>query len=216
MALARLGNRIAPPRYVLFVIVAVAGWFAWRHWVPGSNWKDAVAMAFDMGALVFIGSLIPLLRDSDPDTIRRHARENDANRGIILLLTSLLTVVVMIAIAGELKGAKSGETLSMVKLVATLVLIWLFANTVYALHYAHLFYSEADGKDAGGLEIPECETPRYGDFAYFAFTLGMTFQTSDVQITGRSIRAVALLHSAAAFIFNIGVIAFTINTIGGS
>jgi uncharacterized membrane protein len=212
----RLGNRIAPPRYVLFLVLMLAGYAAYRHFVPGAPRPEALAMGFDGAAAAFLVSLVPLLRDSKPDEIRRHARDNDANRMLVLVITSVLTLVVMAAIAGELKPAASGDHAAGIKLVVTLVLIWLFANSVYALHYAHLFYHDkADGSDCGGMDFPGTATPDYVDFAYFAFTLGMTFQTSDVAITARPVRVVALLHSAAAFVFNIGVIAFIINTLGG-
>jgi uncharacterized membrane protein len=175
-------------------------------------------MAFDGAALVFLASLIPLLRDATPASMRAAAKANDANRVTILVLTTVLTAVAMAAIAGELDDARAGDIVAIVKLVGTLLLIWLFANTVYALHYAHLFYKQAepDGADAGGLEFPGTKAPRYGDFAYFAFTLAMTFQTSDVAITGPAMRHIALVHSFAAFLFNIGLIAFTINVLAGS
>lgn len=114
-------------------------------------------------------------------------------------------------------GARAGHALSIVKLVASLLLIWLFANSTYALHYAHDYYAATpDGAIKGGLEFPGTPSPSYSDFAYFAFTLGMTFQTSDVAITAPALRRVALLHCFAAFVFNIGVIAFTINALGGA
>lgn len=212
-----MGNRIAPRRFLLFLAVLVGGYFAYRGaWA--ARWTDAAAMAFDVAALVFLVSLIPLLRDSSADAIRAHAALNDANRPLILVVTSFLTMVAMAAIAGELDGARHGESTAMVKLVGTLFLIWLFANSVYALHYAHAYYtrSEGTGEDAGGIEFPGTTTPGYGDFLYFACTLGMTFQTSDANITASGIRRVALLHSFAAFVFSIGVIAFTINVLGGS
>jgi uncharacterized membrane protein len=153
--------------------------------------------------------------------MRRHAGENDANRLMVLIITSLLTVVVMIAVSGELRHVRGGDPFAVAKLVGTLVLIWLFANSVYALHYAHDFYRRggqgAEGSgDARGLDFPGTKTPSYPDFAYFAFTLGMTFQTSDVAVTAPGLRQVVILHSFAAFIFNIGVIAFTINVLGGN
>jgi uncharacterized membrane protein len=167
---------------------------------------------------VFLASVVPLLQQCSADAMRRHAAENNANRMLVLLLTTLLTLVAMAAITGELKGAQKGEALPMIKLVATLLLVWLFANCVYAIHYAHAYYAadEDSGKDRGGLDFPGTRSPDYWDFSYFAFTLGMTFQTSDVDITSGGVRKVALLHSFAAFVFNIGVIAFTINVLGGS
>jgi uncharacterized membrane protein len=214
---AGIGNRIAPARFLLFLLVLGAGFAAYRMFWPADDWLDAGAMAFDAAAAVFVLSLWPLLRDSSAADMRHHAARNDANRLVILGLTSILTVVAMAAIAGEMKGARSGELAPIVKLVGTLLLIWLFANSVYALHYAHVFYSVdgVGGRDRGGISFPGTDTPDYWDFAYFAFTLGMTFQTSDVEVRSRSIRKVAILHCFAAFVFNIGVIAFTINVLGG-
>ncbi len=213
-----VGNRIAPWRFLVFLAVLVGGFLAYRWVWPRSNVSDAAAMAFDGAAFVFLALLIPLLRGSSPESMRDHAAKNDANRPLILIVTSLVTIVALAAIAGELDGARHGQLASIVKLVGTMLLIWLFANSVYALHYAHAFYTysdETDG-DAGGIEFPATKTPSYGDFLYFAFTLGMTFQTSDTDITATSIRRIALLHSFAAYIFSIGLIAFTINVIGGS
>ena len=213
----RLGNRIAPPRFVLFLILLPLALFGYRAIMHTAEWLDPLAMAFDFAAAVFLLTLVPLLRASEAADIRLHAAENDANRVIVLAVTTLLTFAVMAAITGELKGAQDHDPAAMAKLIGTLLLIWLFANTVYALHYAHLFYSRADGtgKDAAGIDFPGTKTPDYKDFAYFAGTLGMTFQTSDVTISAPRIRHVVLLHSFAAFVFNIGVIAFTINTLGG-
>lgn len=212
-----IGNKIAPPRFLLFVVLLPVAFLVYRQLSGSTDWKDCVAMAFDAAALVFFVSLWPLLRDSKVDDIRRHAVANNANRLLVLIITSLLTFVVMIAISGELKHVHDGAQLAPVKLVATLLLIWLFANTVYTLHYAHAYYTpgEEAASDAGGLGFPDTKTPSYADFAYFSFTLGMTFQTSDVDITAPGVRQVALLHSFAAFVFNIGVIAFTINVLGG-
>jgi uncharacterized membrane protein len=213
-----VGNRIAPRRFLLFLALLVGGYFAYRAVWPTAKWSDAAAMAFDAAAIVFLGSLIPLLRDSDADTIRDHAAKNNANRPLILVVTTFLTFVAMAAISGELQDAGSGEWPAVVKLVATLFLIWLFANSIYALHYAHAYYTRSDETDgdARGIEFPGTKTPGYDDFLYFSCTLGMTFQTSDTDITAAGIRRIALLHSFAAFIFNIGVIAFTINVLGGA
>ncbi len=218
----RLGQRIAPPRFILFLVLLATGALGWRGFAGAQGWAEPLAMGFDFAAIAFLVSLWPLLRDCDVATMRRHSEENDANRVVILLITSVLTVVIMAAIAGELPQASAGNHLAMARLIGTLALTWAFANMVYALHYAHLYYMAGDedgqdgAKDRGGLDIPGTRIPDYLDFAYFAFTLGMTFQTSDIQITSRPVRRIATLHSFAAFVFNIGVIAFTINALGGS
>lgn len=212
----RIGNRLAPARFVLFLALLPAGFFAYRALIPTKEWGDAAAIAFDAAALIFLASLLPLVRYSDENQMRAHAAANDANRMLVLVLTTLLGFAVMAAIYGEMPQAREGDHLAAAKLIGTLLLIWLFANTVFTLHYAHAYYTQSDeAVDIGGLDFPGTVMPDYRDFAYFAFTLGMTFQTSDVSINAPGIRRVVLLHSFGAFVFNIGVIAFAINVLGG-
>lgn len=195
----------------------VAGFFGHHALFHPTGWTESATLAFDLAAAVFVVSLVPLLKDSGPEMIRQHADANEANRTLVLIVTALVTLVVMAAIAGELPGARDGDLFAVAKLVVTLLLIWLFANCVYALHYAHVFYTAAPDQagDRGGIDFPGTKEPAYSDFIYFALTLGMTFQTSDTDITAPRIRSIALLHSFTAFVFNIGVIAFTINALGG-
>lgn len=209
-----LGNRLAPPRFVLFLAVMAAAFAGYWLASGAKSLADAATLGFDLAAAVFLLSLLPLLRDDDARSMREHAAANDANRVLVLAITTIVTMVVLAAISGELPRASGGDRIAMVKLVGTLLLTWLFANSVYALHYAHLFYSSADGRDSAGIDFPGTKTPDYLDFAYFSFTLGMTFQTSDTEITSQTVRRIATLHSFAAFVFNIGVIAFTINALG--
>lgn len=216
-AALRFGQRFAPLRFVLFLALLIAG-FAARGWMTGfADLADALVVGFDFAVTGFLLSLIPLLRECDAATMRRHSEENDANRLVVLAVSTLITLVVMAAIAGELPAAKNGEPGALLRLIMTLLLTWLFANVVYALHYAHEYYrpGASAGEDAGGLGFPGSGCPDYLDFAYFSLTVGMTFQTSDVEISSRAIRRIVTAHSFAAFIFNIGVIAFTINGIGG-
>ena len=211
-----LGNRIAPPRFIGFLMLLVLSGLGWHWLAPDPSWQDSVAMGFDLAALLFLLSLIPLLKSGSAAVMRRHAQENDANRVMVLVLSTFVGLAVIAAITGELGPAKNGEPWAMAKLIGTLALIWLFANAVYTLHYAHAFYlSDKDtGKDAAGIDFPGTKTPDYWDFAYFAFTLGMTFQTSDVAARAPGVRRIMLVHSLAAFVFNIGVIAFVINALG--
>ena len=213
---ATLGNRLAPPRFIAFALLLPLGAALWHWFDPAAPWQDALAMGFDLSAGVFLLSLLPLLRRFPVAEMRRHAQENDANRTLIVVISTLLALVVMAAISGELAAARGGDQMAMVKLLVTLVLAWLFANSVYALHYAHLYYfgSDETGGHRGGIQFPGTNSPDYSDFAYFAFTLGMTFQTSDVAISEPSVRRLVLVQCLASFVFNIGVIAFTINALG--
>jgi len=209
---AGIGNRIAPPRFLIFcALFPAATALLWG--MLGA--ERAVLGGFNVAAVFFLASVWPLLGKGEARQIREQARRNDANRVMLLVVTGVVMITVLLAVFKVLAG--KGDAGGMALGLAALVLSWLFSNLVYALHYAHLFYSDCDGdgKDQGGLDVPDSDEPDYWDFVYFAFTLGMTFQTSDVQITSRTMRRVALGHTMAAFVFNIGVIAFTINVLGG-
>jgi uncharacterized membrane protein len=93
----------------------------------------------------------------------------------------------------------------------TVVSAWLLMHTAFTLRYAHLYYANAD--HIGGLDFPGKELPDDLDFAYFSFTLGMTYQTSDVSISDRSIRRLALGHVLLSFVFNTIILALAINLI---
>lgn len=210
----RIGDRIAPPRFLLFALILIG---AAAGLVPVLGMTRGVLAGFDAAALLFIGSLLPLLRQGQAAKMRARAARNDANRAVLLVFCGIVLFVVLVAVGGELRGRSSVVTIALV--VGTLILAWLFSNIVYALHYAHLFYSAGDkdkaGGDAGGLQFPDTAEPDYWDFLYFSVTLGMTFQTSDVSIASRRMRRVVTGQCLAAFIFNLGVIAFTVNVLGG-
>lgn len=208
----RLGRSIAPPRFVLFAAV-----FAVMLAILGARRVDlriALLVAFDAAALVFFVSVRPLLND-DSATMRRTAEVNDANRAALLAITVLICTVILFATAALIASKSSLRPPQLALIVATLALAWCFANTVFALHYAHLYYLRGAAGDRRGLEFAHIDDPDYWDFLYFSFTLGMTFQTSDVTISGAHIRKVVLGHSMAAFLFNMGILAFTVNALGG-
>ncbi len=208
--------RFFPWRYGLFLLL-LASAAPLALLLP---WHEAMMAGFDIAALAFLASTISLL-DADADTMRRKAEENDANREVMLLITGVVTVVILVAVGFAVSSHGGPDALAIALLLVTLLIAWLFSNMVYAMHYAHIFYlngahSKGGTADCGGIDFPDTQEPDYWDFIYFAFTLGMTFQTSDVDITSRSVRKVVIFHCLAAFIFNLGILAFTINILGGS
>lgn len=209
----RLGRRIAPPRFVLFATLFAGGLFVA---IPRLGWGRGTMVSFDVAATVFLIAVSALLKKGEADKMRETAKANDANRAGLLVLTGVSMLVILTSVAKEMQAKTDPVAVALV--VGTLVLAWLFSNTIYALHYAHLFYSDddRDGEDHGGIDFPKCDEPDYWDFVYFSFTLGMTFQTSDVEISSRRVRRIVLGHCLAAFVFNIGVLAFTINVLGSS
>jgi uncharacterized membrane protein len=93
--------------------------------------------------------------------------------------------------------------------VAVVILSWGLANTVFALKYARLYYSGGDG----GIDFGQSEPPAYSDFAYVAFTVGMSFAVPDTELVDRSIRKVALGHALLSYLFGTVVIAVAVNLV---
>ena len=216
-ALAGLGSRLAPPRFVMFVAVMVVAAVA-GHLLRSDNWSDALVIGFNLAVAAFAASLWPLTRDHDAAQMRRHAAENDANRGLVLLVTGVITFAMLLAMAYELPAAQKHNLGAMFKLISTLALSWIFSNLVFALHYAHMFYGAGDtpAKDQGGLDFPGTKEPDYWDFIYFSFTAGMSFAASDVNVTTGAVRRVLVVQCLLSFIFNIGALAFSINVLAGA
>ena len=206
-------TKMLPARFALFVALLIVG-------TAGALWLLAplqgIMAGFDLAAFVFLASCAPLLNDG-PEQMRRHSKENDANRLVLLAVTVAVSIVILVAVGAVIVKSEALQTIDVLMVVATLVLAWLFGNVVYALHYAHVYYQAGKdrGGDAAGISFPETKEPDYWDFVYFSFTLGMTFQTSDCDITAQAIRRISIGHCMAAFVFNLGVLAFTINALGG-
>jgi uncharacterized membrane protein len=105
-----------------------------------------------------------------------------------------------------------GSHLWTVLTLLSVVLAWVLTHTVYTLRYAHLYYR---GSRNGGLEFPGAHPPADIDFAYFAFTIGICFQTSDVAISSSIIRRTVLLHALVAFVYNTTILALALNFMFG-
>lgn len=206
-----IGNRLAPTRFLAFGAMLLVGW---AIGISLLGFERGLLTGFDIAAAVFLASCVPLLKVGAGE-LRRTAQENDANRWLLLAISSLLTLMILAAISAQLAAPTTLTGADKLIIVATLVLIWTFGNAVYALHYAHLFYSTDDGgKDSAGLDFPGAAEPDMLDFVYFAFTLGVAVQTADVSVTSPHIRRIVTAHCIAGFFFNIGVLALTINVLG--
>ncbi len=99
--------------------------------------------------------------------------------------------------------------------VFTIVCSWLLVHTVFALRYAHVYYTEPEGGIDFKTQPRGTEDPDYLDFAYTAFTIGMTFQVSDTDITRREMRHQLLRHALISFLFGAVILATTVNVVAG-
>jgi uncharacterized membrane protein len=209
---AGIGKRIAPPRFLAFAAAAIVSVAALTPLL--SDWRSGIMAGFDVAAILFLASCRPLLDDGAAQ-IARDAERNDANRPMLLALTFAVTLVILVSVASVLSQRDAPTPAMLALVMATLVLAWTFSNAIFTLHYAHIFYGAGkDGAGKSGIHFPGTSEPGYWDFVYFAFCLGMTFQTSDTEVRTTGLRRVVTFHSLAAFVFNLGVLAFTINVLG--
>ena len=150
--------------------------------------------------------------------MRFQAQRQDESRWIILIVvvtaacTSLLAIVLMLS--GSKQLSPQILTLHITLSLFTIFASWLLIQTMFALHYAHLYYqriSDGNLEATAPLDFPSEKLPDYGDFLYFSFGIGMTSQVADVQIKSRLLRRLALVHQVLAFFFNTLILALGIN-----
>jgi uncharacterized membrane protein len=202
-----IGNMVAPWRFITFFVMLLAA--IWPASALLGSVPLGIVASFDVAAATFLISCWPIFAIEDPREIERLAKLNDANRTVLLVITTIVLAVLLIAMAAQTVGGHP-NSLTKALIIVTLILAWLFSNSVYALHYAHMAYINPPA-GCEGFRFPGTVEPHYWDFVYFAFTCGMAFATSDVEVTNQSIRKVVTFHCLAAFAFNIGVLAFTVN-----
>lgn len=156
-----------------------------------------------------------------PLEVKKIASTQDSSRTWIFIfillaaIASLCAVILLLQSSKTLNGVNLADHI--ILSLGSVVCAWCLVHTLFTFRYAHLFYNNAKSCEGSGkgLEFPNEKTPDYLDFAYFSFVLGMTFQVSDVEISSKRIRRLALLHSLISFIFNTAILALSINIISG-
>ena len=189
------------------------------------SWRLRFISAWDIGASFVLAALFFGLRKSSTEDIKRMALRQDGGKWAVLLLALVAATASLVVIASEMplvKGATGIEQAArVVYVIYTVVLSWAFMHTMFALHYAHDYYMDADlsvparNTESQSLVFPGGQMPMYGDFLYFSFTVGMTFQVSDVQIADAEMRRVVLLHGTTSFFYTTGILALAINLVAG-
>ena len=154
-----------------------------------------------------------------PDEIRRQAGLQDTSRVaifVIVLISAFASFFAVLLLV--ISEKKETEAFDIPVAMAGMFFSWFLVHTIFAMRYAHIYYGDHETQPAihaGGLIFPEDDKPDYIDFAYFSFVLGMTFQVSDIQVTSKELRKMALLHGILSFGFNTIIVALTINVIAG-
>jgi len=213
-------------RTFMAVTLGAAGYYALPE---GWDARTRGVVAWDIGALAFLTLCALLFRGASPEHMAANAAAQEEGEWTLFWLVVAGATASVAAIVGEfttMKGAAAAaRDLKVAVVGVTLLLTWMLMHTVFALRYAHEYYTRSGAADDnqdndllaldGGLEFPHQDSPDYWDFFYFAAVLSMTFQVSDVQISSRKLRRLATLHGMLGFMFNTVIVALTVNLASG-
>jgi len=178
-------------------------------------WEMAVLTGWDAAAITYVGWIWVTVWRMDARATARQAEREDPTRAaadVLLLgaaMASLLAVGFVIVRAGADRGLPQVVQVGLG--AASVLLSWAVVHTVFAMRYAWLYYAGADG----GADFHQEEEPRFSDFAYLSFTVGMTFQVSDTELNTSAFRATVLRHSLLSYLFGTVIVALTINLVAG-
>jgi len=191
--------------------LVVGGALAWL-----APWQAAVLTGWSAAATVYVVWVLTSIAGKDTDATARIATREDGSRtaaDLMLLGAAIgsLGAVLMSLVKASAEHGVAKALLTAVA-VASVFLSWAVVHLTFTLRYARLFFTEPQG----GINFhDDRKDASYLDFAYVAFTIGMTYQVSDTDLTNRQIRSAALRHALLSYLFGTVIIAMTINVIAG-
>jgi len=168
-------------------------------------------LAWDVGVVCFLLLTYRVIADHSIASIKRRAAGLDTRAWIMMALVVLAACVSLYGLSLNLHGPSGAlpdqPVLRVLLAGLTVIGSWSLIHTVFALHYAHLYY----GSSQGGLIFPGGGDPNYYDFLYYSFVVGMTCQVSDVQVAEAKLRRLTLIHGVLAFFFNTVILALAVS-----
>ena len=177
-------------------------------------WQVAVLLGWDATGVAFVVWVFLTVRGKDGRQTERLATREDSSRAaadLVLIAAGIANLLGVGAALLKAAGEKGNVHLAITALAGlTVVVSWACVHTVFTLRYARLYYS-----GDGGMDFHDDRRPDFGDFAYVALTLGMTYQVSDTDLTSKPIRVSALRHALLSYVFGTVIIAITINVVAG-
>jgi uncharacterized membrane protein len=198
----------ATTRLAAATALGVLAEFLMRRFWPASL---SAILAWDVGVVCFLLLTYRVIADRSIDSIKRRAARLDTRASVMMILVILAACVSLYGLSLNLHGPAGALPYQPVLRVLlagfTVIGSWSLVHTVFALHYAHLFY----GVSKGGLVFPGGGEPNYYDFLYYSFVVGMTCQVSDVQVAAGGLRRLTLIHGVLSFFFNTVILALAVS-----
>jgi uncharacterized membrane protein len=198
--------------------VLIAGLVIAGVLLPFVTWGLALAGGWDAAALAFLLTTWPIIIRADGSRAAQLAGREDQTEGSARALlvgagvASLLGAGYALHLAERENGTPRALLISVA--VLTVMLSWTLINTVYTLRYADQHFRSRPGGIAFGTEDGQ-QLPSYRDFAYVAFTIGMTYQVSDTTLRDPQIRRTVLAHAILSYVFGVVIVAGSVNLVSG-
>jgi uncharacterized membrane protein len=208
----------APHLLAIALALAIGASVLLQPWFP---FRLVMLASWDVGALCYLGLAWLVMARSDDTLTRFRAQRYDPSGYMIFLLVVIAASASFVAIGfmvGDIKDLPFWPRAERLTLSITALFVsWLLIHTLFAFHYARLYYFLAGGGEEHhrGLRFPDDDEPDYLDFAYYSFVVGMTSQVSDVAVVSHPMRRLTLIHGVLSFVYNIAILAMSINIIGG-
>lgn len=201
----------ATTRLLVSVSAAAVGFF-----VVGSIWEWSVAplVAWDVAVVTYLSWMYITIHGLKEGETSNFALREDPSRGVtdFVLLFASIASLAAVAVVLLSSSSSTGQTALRAGLgVFSVILSWTLVHTIYMLRYAELYYH---GR-SGGVEFEGAKQPSFVDFAYLAFTMGMTYQVSDTGFGSTEFRSMALRHALLGYLFGTVIVATTINLVAG-
>jgi uncharacterized membrane protein len=206
----------AMQRLAVVIAVGVAAYIA----QPSSiSWHTRAVVSWDISVLVYLCLAWWLIASTDAAMTRDHALSQDQSGYVIFLFVVVAACASVVAIGFVVSTIRElafwARAWHLALTVIALISSWLLIQTVFAFHYARRYYEILHREHTAKPELlfPGEKEPDYLDFAYYAFVVGMTSQVSDVSVTARRMRRLTMVHGVLSFVFNMAVLALSINII---
>ena len=173
----------------------------------------SILLGWDIAVVIYLAWTGASVWNLDPGRTARLAKREDPSTPVAELVVLLAGTAMLAAVgfalvkAGQASGGLKAYlvTIGLFSVVSS----WAVVHTVFGLRYARAYYSDP----VGGIDFNEAEPPTYVDFAYYSFTVGMTFQVADTNITLRSVRRTTLHHALLSYLFGSVLLGLVINVV---
>jgi len=178
----------------------------------GLRLKMPVAVGADVFFLAYIISFALSTRRLAAIDLQRRAKVEDEGAFIVSLLVIAAVACTSSAIFATLNDKRAADLVGLVVVLAGAPLGWFVIHLNETLHYSNIYYSELRG-DKPSLDFHDDKEPGVAEFLYFSLVIGMTAQTSDVDVLTSRMRRAVTIHGVVSFFFNTILIAMAVNAV---